>query len=216
MKAAGGSFIKGDSKSYERGETIVKVFERAIKKNRKGDKLNEPALIFENQPKYTFAELAELSTRVAHVLSIELGELLTSNTDNDLIVGYCLFPSPEVILAILSILKLGAGYMCFDVGSTPEKLIRQVGSVRPISILIDENVSIVKRFEAVSKATKLLSINYVLGLALKVQPSRSKLLRAQPHLNVLESPFAIAERVAAIVFTAGSSGYPCAVRISHQ
>ncbi|CAG7830423.1 unnamed protein product [Allacma fusca] len=158
--------------------------------------------------------MENLSNRAAHVLCPELENLITSNTENDIIIGFCLFPSRTTLILILAILKLGSAYISFDVSTSSEMLLRYVGSTRPIAIIIEDDADIASRFESVAKVTKLLTINIIYSLMGDLQNSDLPLTASQ--VNQLQSRLQLSERIAAIVFTSGTSGYPRCVRLSHR
>ena len=145
------------------------------------------------ESRLTYRELDERANQIAHYLQrrgIAPGAL----------VGLCLSPrTPELIVALLGILKAGAAYLPLDAGHPPERLEH---------ILRDAGVSALIANEALS-----LRLRRVAGRMIPVDRDRQEIARestVSPRVGLAP------EDLAYVVYTSGSTGQPKGIRIPHR
>ena len=95
--------------STERDACVNELVERQAAK-RPGD----VALVFGRET-LTYAELNTRANRLAHLL-------IARGVGPDGLVGICLERSPEMVVAVLAVLKAGGAYIPMDPGYPPNRL----------------------------------------------------------------------------------------------
>ncbi|MEH1820713.1 MAG: amino acid adenylation domain-containing protein [Nostoc sp.] len=171
---------------YPQDKCIHQLFEAQVEKTP-----SNIAVIFENQ-KLTYQELNEQANQLAHYLQ-KLG------VKPEVIVGVCMKRSPEMLIALLAILKVGGAYIPLDPAYPQERLTFMVEDSQTkilltqshlVELFAKSNVHIV----CIDKDSKLLS-----------QQSRENLFSEVKSNNL-----------AYIIYTSGSTGVPKGVAIAHQ
>ncbi|MEN2401845.1 non-ribosomal peptide synthetase [Flavobacterium sp. MC2016-06] len=144
---------------YPKDKTIINLFEEQVEKTP-----NNTAVVFENKA-FTYQELNELSNQLAHYLRESY-----AIQANDLI-GIKLERSENLIIAILGILKSGAGYVPID-PSYPQDRIDYIEKDSNSKALLDEaGFSVFKLQSHKYKNTNLQSINIPADLAYVIYTS---------------------------------------------
>jgi amino acid adenylation domain-containing protein len=147
------------------------------------------AVVFEGKS-LTYGELDRAAARLAHWLR-------GRGTGPESRVGLCLFRSPDMVIALLGVLKAGAAYVPLDPESPRGRLAQ---------VIADAGVSLIVAHEA------LLSM-------LPADVETLCLDRDAAHLQVLpdEAPEMSADplRLAYVVHTSGSTGKPKGVATAH-
>jgi len=201
--------LEGPIRTFPGNASATQYFQAGIAKGRiNGD---HTAIIDEDHS-YTFHELDQLSSKLAVSIWTELGEISTINPDGDIVIGLCLPPSKEIILSVFAILKLGAAYLPIDLHFPAERVKRIVENCRPVLIITDPNGPRLGEFNSGLNLTKVLDID---TLIMKVRGDKS----ADANWNLVKpvpGPDLMAERVAIVLYTSGSSGEPKGVRLTHR
>lgn len=162
--------------------TVYQMFERQVEKTP-----NEIAVIFENQ-KLTYKQLNERANQLAWYLKeIGIGE----NT----VVGLMVERSLELIIGVLSILKVGAAYSPIDCNYPEERIKYIADSLNSELILSHSKVS--KRIQIDTK--EVLDIDRILN---DVQLNKK-------NLNGSYHP----SRLMYVLFTSGSTGKPKGIMV---
>ncbi|MBC8096788.1 MAG: non-ribosomal peptide synthetase, partial [Akkermansiaceae bacterium] len=129
----------------------------------------------------------------------------------DTLVGLCLDRSPEMIVALLAILKVGGAYVPFDRQYPKERLqfMREDSEVELLITTGDWKVASIGRLESLpynqqpaSTSPKILQLDRESGLAL------------EPTGNLQTT--ATAESLAYVIYTSGSTGTPKGAAIPHR
>jgi len=167
------------------------------------------ALVVEER-QITFEELDRTSSKLALALrSLVLEKnLKNSNPNNDWVIALCLPPSDKLISCMFAIHKLGAAYVPIDHTFPENRVSSMVSSCRPILVISDTLPSTFSKFEVVANLTEVLSIDDLFEKGLKMELA-----------DVEEFPSnvnSLAERVAILLYTSGSSGAPKGVRLTHR
>ena len=174
------------TRPYPRDSSIQKLFEEQAEKT--PDRI---AVVFGGQ-RLTYRELNQRANQLAHYLRA-LG------VETETRVGLCLERSPEMIIGLLGILKAGATYVALDAAYPPERL---------LFMLDDTQTQLVLTVEA-------------LGDALPAHHAPLILLDADWPRIAVESVEnfqgeAVAENLAYVTYTSGSTGEPKGVAVTHR
>ena len=170
---------------YDKNKTIVDLFEEQVLKTP-----NKTALIFEDS-KLTYDELNQKANQLAHKL-ISLG-VKPGN-----VVGVLLNRSLEMIIALIAILKTGAGYLPLD----PDYPIDRIKYMLKNS---DTELVLTHR-----KTSNILNKSYnTLNIDLESEIYKNNLTN---NLNVKFS----SDSLLYLIYTSGSTGLPKGVFLTHK
>jgi amino acid adenylation domain-containing protein/non-ribosomal peptide synthase protein (TIGR01720 family) len=174
------------SKNYAAGKTLPALFEEQVQKTP-----NATAVCFD-QSMLTYGELNAQANRLAHYL-------LAKGVERNQLVPVCMERCPEMIVAILGILKAGAAYVPID----PQYPVHRVEY-----ILNDTRANIVVAMAAFSHLfANSTRVDVVLidshNEKIAVQPAEKPAIDVQP------------EHLAYVIYTSGSTGVPKGVMNAH-
>ncbi|NQY37584.1 MAG: amino acid adenylation domain-containing protein, partial [Alteromonadaceae bacterium] len=188
---------------YPEGQCLHKLFEIQVSENP-----NAIALIYQAQ-KITYEELNRRSNQLAHYL-------VSKGVNAEVPVGICTLRSPDMVIAMLAILKAGGCYVPFDPSYPEERL---------SYLIADSNVKLILTQSAVEES---------LGLSQIVQEQNGQKQNDQCcHLVLLDgdnfengnSQEYLADNptvsvnssnLAYVIYTSGSTGKPKGVGIHHK
>ena len=108
--------------------TLPELFEAQVKRTPQA-----PAVVFEQQ-ELTYSELNERANRLAH-------RLIKEGAGPETFVGLAMPRSLEMVIGLVSILKVGAGYLPLDPEYPKERLAFMVGQSRPVCVLTTREVA---------------------------------------------------------------------------
>ncbi|MEW2614583.1 amino acid adenylation domain-containing protein, partial [Streptomyces sp. NPDC047880] len=148
---------------------------------------DDAALTFEGRS-WTYNELDEVSTRLAHLLAdqgVGAGDL----------VALLLPRSEHTVIAILALLKLGAAYLPIDVKHPDERVTFVLGDARPVLVLTTAGLA--RRVEA---------------SGLPIVDVEDPGTAAQPTTAL---PLPDSRLLAYVTYTSGTTGVPKGVGITH-
>jgi len=171
---------------YQDGKTIHKLFEELVHRTPDG------VAIVCNDHCLTYGVLNEMANKLAHFLrSVGVGP--------EILVGFMLDKSSEMIISILAILKAGGAYVPLD-PDHPQNRIQHVLDETNLSVILTNN----KLIDSLP-----FTFSYIVDLEeqwdhINTFPSL--------NLNELVSP----HNLAYILYTSGSTGKPNGVMIEHQ
>ncbi len=151
---------------------------------------NAPALRH-NELTLSYEQLNERANQLAH-------ELLAKGVVSETRIGLCLSRGPDLIAAILAVLKCGCAYVPLD-PSYPEARLLTLLTAADAELVVIEDMALVKRWPK----RRVLPIQELLEQA-----------RNRPTDNP-ECPVD-ARQLAYLIFTSGSTGVPKGVAIEHH
>jgi amino acid adenylation domain-containing protein len=143
----------------------------------------------------TYAQLEARANRMAHVLrarGIGRGSL----------VGLSLSRSPNMVAALLAVLKSGAGYVPLDPSFPPERLSFMAEDASLAALIVDDAASAAFSFPE----SQVLSLTRDAAIIEAASPERL------PRDDQAATP----ESVAYLIYTSGSTGKPKGVRVPHR
>ena len=179
--------FNSSSADYPRQKTIVDLFEEQASVNP-----GRIAIVFENT-RINYDELNKRSNQLAHYL-IECG------VKKESLIPICLDRSPEMIVAILGILKAGAAYVPID-PEYPQDRINYMLEDTAATIVISNRASAKKLY--VSAKLNVIQLD-----------AHAETIAKKSQKNL---PSQITSRnLAYIIYTSGSTGKPKGVMIEHQ
>ncbi len=139
----------------------------------------------------TFRELDRRANRLAHRLR-ELG------AGPDILVGVCLPRSTELVVALLAVLKAGAGYLPLEPDLPPVRIGRMVADARPVAVVTE------------AEATRALRSTDLPPVVLLDRDDLTNLPDGAPGTGVTP------DATAYVIYTSGSTGSPKGVAIPHR
>ncbi|WP_156958564.1 AMP-binding protein, partial [Labrenzia sp. DG1229] len=171
--------------------TLPELFEAQVAKSP-----NATALIFENE-RFTFAELNSRVNRIANHL-IEL------NVGPEDVVALCLERSPEMVIAMLAVLKAGAAYLPLDPSYPADHLAFMIQDARPICLITSTSVK--SRFYGAARGRKQIDDAMLLCLDTALTHlALSKSSDSDPTDQERVQPLS-PNNTAYIIYTSGSTG----------
>jgi non-ribosomal peptide synthetase component F/NADPH:quinone reductase-like Zn-dependent oxidoreductase/acyl carrier protein len=176
------------SKSEDFDLSRLRCVHKTISENAKR-LAQKTALIFENQT-ISYAELENRSNQIAHFLR-------KKQVGPETIVGICLDRSPEMIEAILGVLKAGAAYLPLDPAYPPER----------IRYMLDD--SHVQHIITESTLQNRIIGNGVQIILLDEDSEITRMPTSTPEVDV------DLRNLAYIIYTSGSTGKPKGTMLQH-
>ncbi|MEL4897612.1 amino acid adenylation domain-containing protein [Crocosphaera sp. Alani8] len=180
--------IEGDGKEEKENSNILihQLFEAQVEKIP-----NNTAVIFEEEL-LTYQELNKKANQLAH-------HLRNLGVKPETLVGICLEPSLEMVIALLAILKVGGAYLPLDPNYPQQRLEfmiqdSEIDYLISSSALKNNNSNTVKHFIDISTIQAEINQQKNTNLALKINP----------------------ENLAYIIYTSGSTGIPKGVQVPHS
>ncbi|WP_429385033.1 amino acid adenylation domain-containing protein, partial [Mucilaginibacter sp. UYCu711] len=167
-------------------ETVISLFEQQVLKTPAA-----PALVYKEE-NLTYTELNERANKLAHYLK-------SKGIKEETLVPICFYPSVQMIVSILAVLKAGAAYVPID-PDYPEDRISYM--------LKDTAASVILRGADVRANLQVRK-----GAAIIIADEGQDDIRKQPDNNV--SAKIKPHHLAYIIYTSGSTGKPKGVMIEH-
>jgi amino acid adenylation domain-containing protein len=166
--------------------SILAAFEAQVRKTP-----TAVAVSLHNARQLSFAELNERSSQLA-------AYLISRHVAAEELVAICLERTPDVLVAMLGVLKAGAAYVPLDLSCPPERLQHIIEDADSRVVITTEN---------------LLS-QLVLCPGTKICIDRDWDEIAAEHAPRLPSPSP--ENLAYVIYTSGSTGRPKGVMVTHR
>lgn len=170
---------------YPKDKTIIDLFEEQVNKNP-----NNTVIVFDNK-KLTYKELNEKANALACYLK-------NQNVQNGDIVCMLFDKSLEMIVAIVSILKLGACYLPIDINYPKDRIDYIIDNSKSKIALTTKNIA-----SKLSADIPLICVDLDFSNIYDVQTSYSNLKSTSP------------EDIAYIMYTSGSTGRPKGVMVKN-
>ena len=172
---------------YPQNQCIHQLFEAQVQQHP-----DQIAIRFSGQS-LTYQELSDRSNQFAHYLQ-KLG------VNSEAIIGICLEPSLEMIIAMLGILKAGGVYLPLDPSYPSERLKFMVEDAK-VAILITHSLIINQWESSVNSTLICLDQDW-------------EIITQEPSQNPINQT--TAENLAYIIYTSGSTGQPKGVAVPHK
>jgi len=138
----------------------------------------------------TYRELNQRANQLAH-------HLQTLGVGPEVLVGFCVERSLEMVVGLLGILKAGGAYIPLDPNYPPERLAMMLTDAQPL-VLLSQN-HLLDRLPNTSAKIVALDKDWATDQPLAPPPSTLK-----------------ADNLAYVIYTSGSTGRPKGVQIIHQ
>lgn len=174
------------STNYPKDKTLIDLFDEIVKKSPK-----TVALEFEYQS-LTYSQLNEKANQLANYLR-------KKGVKEEVLVGVCLERSLEMIIAVLAIIKAGAGYLPLET-AYPEKRLEYLIKDANAEIILTQK-KLKNKIESISKNAICLDEGWE-----EIEKESSK------NFVVSVTP----QNMAYVIYTSGSTGNPKGVIVSHQ
>ncbi len=171
-------------KDYQKGKTMITLFEEKVAFYGTGT-----AVVF-GEERLTYNRLNERANRLAH-------RLIAEGCGPEVLVGIMAERSPEMIVAVLAVLKSGAGYLPIDY-TYPAERIRYIIEDADINLLL---------FNTGKETIQDLSVGGVLDL--NNEDTYSKDI-SNPQISHDE------DNLAYVIYTSGTTGKPKGVMVTHR
>jgi arthrofactin-type cyclic lipopeptide synthetase B len=170
------------SAAYPRGATIQRMVEA------QAEQQPEALAVVQGAQQLTYAQLNQRANRLAH-------HLLGLGVQPDDRIAVCLRRSPDMLVALLAILKAGAGYVPVDPAYPAERIAYLLQDSAPMAVL------------AQASTTDLLGAVPLIDLD---NPTWQQLSESNPQLPTLTPA-----HLAYVIYTSGSTGQPKGVMVEH-
>ncbi len=154
----------------------------------------ESIAIHYEELEWSYAELNNRANQLAH-------HLLELSIKPEMVIAICMHKSPEMIVAMLAILKVGAAFLPLD-AALPLERVMTVLEEAGVTILLTHN-KVTHDFQTRAKFLTILTVDHT--------------ELANHHLFSLNNPALpiFPEQLAYIIYTSGSTGTPKGVMIPH-
>ncbi len=149
------------------------------------------ALVFADH-RFTYQQLNEQANQLAHFLS-------SRGVGPESLVAICINRSPQMLVALLGVLKAGAGYVPVDPNYPPQRIHWMMDDLRGGLVLSEANL-----------ADRLTGF----GVEVICLDQQAELINQQSRENVESS--ASERNTAYVIYTSGSTGRPKGVVIEHR
>ena len=172
---------------YPNDQCIHRLFEKQVEQNP-----NAVSICFENK-ELTYRELNQQANRLAH-------DLRTLGIATETLVGVCMERSPEMIVALLGILKAGATYVPMDPGYPRERLDFMFrDSDIPLLLTQEEFLSRLPAYQ---------------GRLVLLNSFEDQL--ASEYADNWDEDQTTADNLAYVMYTSGSTGMPKGICVTHR
>lgn len=182
------------AQDYPRGACLHELFEQRVT-----EMPNSVALVFGEQ-KLTYTELQDRAERLAW-------QLRTAKLGDEALVGICLERSPEMVVALLAVLKAGAAYVPLDPTFPRERLAFMVEDAKLALLLTQPHLR-----ELLPATTA--PVIYVQSPTATLPPPKSAAF-AQVQRPTDMNPRR-GQSLAYVIYTSGSTGKPKGVQVVHS
>ncbi len=181
--------VNNTATNYPKNKTIVELFEEVVRVTPEAI-----AIEFESQ-QLTYKELNEKANQLA-------GYLRKRGIKEETLVGVCLERSLEMIIAVLAIIKAGAGYLPLET-AYPEKRLEY--------LIKDASAEVILTQKRLRDKIELISSDTVNVVCLDEDWEEIE-KESTSNFSVLVRP----ENIAYVMYTSGSTGEPKGVVVSHR
>ena len=178
--------LAGPRADYPREICVHQLFEAEVQSNS-----HNVAVEFAGR-QLTYSELNARANQLAHYLR-------STSVGPEVRVGICLQRSPEMMIALLGVLKSGGAYVPMDPGD-PEERLSHILSDSDIKVLLTQKKVADRLPQGIARAICLDTDEAVIS--------------AESKDNLLDT--ALPENLAYVIYTSGSTGKPKGTLITHR
>ena len=171
---------------YPKNKTIVDLFEEQVQKT------PDNVAIVSNGKRLTYKDLNVKANQLAN-------HLISCNVKNEDIVGIMVNRSPEMIVGLLAILKVGATYLPIDPDYPQQRILYMLDNSKSKVILVNDNTS-----DLIENSYKKIDIS------LNQDFYKNDLTTKNLNVNISS------EQLMYLIYTSGSTGNPKGVMITHK
>ncbi len=179
---------------YDHSQIIHQLFEKQVKKTPnavaiiqpKADPLNRRA------DQWTYNALNKSANRIAHFL-------ISRGVQNENKIGICMDRSPQMIAAMLAILKAGCAYVPID-PSYPQERIDFIVKDANVNIILTQS-SLLEKFKQLAIPTIMIDESEIVF---------EEFSSSNPDILIT------AHQLAYVIYTSGSTGIPKGVEVEHR
>jgi amino acid adenylation domain-containing protein len=182
VRAGTSGFGNATEKENGTQRSLIRLFEEQVKRD-----ASAPAVLYQQQ-RMTYGELNEQANRLAHHLLAQYPK------KGGKLVGVLLERSPRLIVALLAILKSGAGFLLIDLFYPDERIAYILADAAPGILITDSSLS-----KRIGEGPRVLEIDVLLP-----QPEGRSDDPDQGY---------DAAALAYVIYTSGSTGEPKGVEI---
>jgi amino acid adenylation domain-containing protein len=173
---------------------LIKQFIHELVENQVERFPDDLAIVCENQH-LTFRELNEKSNQLANFL-------VSKGVGPDTLIAVCIERSPQLIMAILAVLKSGGAYVAMDPAYPPERLRYILHDAQASFVITNNHLANIFTTTPQSHAKTILSID-------QDEHLWKSFSMDNPHIQL--SP----DNLAYVIYTSGSTGNPKGTLIPH-
>jgi amino acid adenylation domain-containing protein len=170
---------------YPANETVTQIFAAQVARSP-----HAPALVCGDQT-LTYAELDAAANRLAH-------ELLLRGVERGTRVGVLLERSPQLVIALLAVLKTGAAYVPLDPAYPRERLAYIMGNAKLTTVVTHSALT-----DRLTSAHSFIAVDAEAALIAR-------------HSDAALAEAVRSEDVAYVIYTSGSTGRPKGVAVGHR
>ena len=182
--------------AHDAGKTLHQLFEEQVQRTPE-----KTAVVFEDQ-KITYRELNERSNRLAHAIRRVYRKLCNEEVRGDTLIGLYLERSPDMITAMLGVLKSGAAYVPFDSADPVERLRFKINDCGCKMIVVSSET-----------VEDLVFLTETDCFPLSIDGYQYEILK-EPAGD--PAPLNKSSDLAYVIYTSGSTGTPKGVMIEHR
>jgi amino acid adenylation domain-containing protein len=172
--------------------TLLASFEKQVARTP-----NAAAVVFENT-KLSFGELNERANRLAH-------HLISLGVGSESLIAIALKRSPELLVALLGVLKSGAAYLPLDLEIPESRLAYMIADAAPAFVLTGNSLR-----SRLPRSAKVLDLH---------APDLLSAFDKAPSYNLTDADRVfplLPQHPAYVIYTSGSTGVPKGVVVSHE
>jgi amino acid adenylation domain-containing protein/FkbH-like protein/non-ribosomal peptide synthase protein (TIGR01720 family) len=180
------SFVNDENVSFEEGECLHHWFERSVSSSP-----DAPALSYEGQV-LSYKEVNRRANQIAHYL-------IAYGVVPDALVGICIDRSPDLVVAILGVLKAGGAYLPIDLSYPKDRLAFMLADSQAQVLLTEKKLLV----SLPDHQTRIICLD-----------DSKTILSSQPVSNPVTA--VVPESMAYVIYTSGSTGRPKGCIITHR
>ena len=170
---------------YDTNETVIQLFKK------QAEKIPNKIAIVSNKEKFTYSKIDEKSNQLAQ-------ELLNQGIEANDIIGIMLNRTPEMVIGLLAILKIGATYLPIDPEYPSDRILYMLENSETKTVLVNKQTE-----KNIPKTYSKIDISLTNE---KIYNKKSEQINQKLDSNSL----------AYLIYTSGSTGKPKGVMVTNR